>query len=178
MQLQKIFQDVEACLAQALYHPALATVLSVPDICIGLTQPREKFVKREDYEAFLRDYAPEKTLGLGLEPEECYRLRGGVIHRANAAGHAYWVGTHVVFTLPTSPVKVHGTKLSGDGISGISLDLGMFCSAMNNAAINWFEANRLNENLDGNLNSMLTIQNDGIPNLIVGIPVLASLAPS
>src|SRR5688500_16628263 len=98
-----------------LHYAALLVALTIHDICSALTLLTSVFVREKHYVAFVNRYTTEAELGLsGLS---CYRLRGGIVHRANLAGHDLMSATHVIFTVPESERGVHGLSIeteSGD----------------------------------------------------------------
>lgn len=83
--LASILIDIERAIAAKLYYPALLVALTVPDMCMALTLPKNDVVKERHYVKFIDTYTTPPELGLsGIY---CYRLRGGVVHRADMRGH-------------------------------------------------------------------------------------------
>lgn len=92
--LSSILADIQRAIDAKLYYPALLVALTVPEICSALTLDNSVFVKEKHYVAFVDRYTTPKSLGCdGLT---CFRLRGGVVHRANLAGHALFDATNVI----------------------------------------------------------------------------------
>jgi len=79
-------------------------------------------VKEKHYAAFVDKYT--SPLELGLDGLSCYRLRGGVIHRENAAGHPKFSGTHVIFTTPETGASIHAMSFQHFEKTSAMFDLG------------------------------------------------------
>lgn len=170
--LDLILLDIERALAARLYYPALAVALTIPEICSALTMDNREFVRERNYVAFVDGYTTPSELGLsGIE---CYRLRGGVIHRANASGHPLFGSTHVIFTIPETGIQLHAFSLVNGDKSSAVFDLPMFCSAMAQAARRWFEDHRNDSKVFENMPNLLSFRPNGMPPFMGGAPVVAS----
>lgn len=170
--LESILNDIHRAIEAKLYYPALAVSLSLPDICVALTFTRDQFVKSEHYIAFVDKYAFGR--GIGLTGEECYRLRGGVLHRANAAGHAYFQGTHMLVFVGEG--GLHGLTAHVDDKSAACLHLECFCSGMLAGVHAWYADHKDDPVVRGNLPKLLSLRPDGVPPFVKGQPVIASEA--
>ena len=155
-----------------LYHPTLLTALTLPEICAGLAKPLSEFVKRPDYEAFIDEYAD--TQKLGMDGERCFRLRGGLVHRGNAAGHPYFDSTHVIFTVPDSQSSVHNGFIRVGAEKAFLLDLKKVCGAIEGAVYEWFREHSANELVIENVDSLISWREDGLPPFVGGAPVVGS----
>jgi len=148
--LSSIVDDIRRSYDHALYYPALVVALTLPEICIALTFDKENFVKGKHYTAFIDKYTTPS--GLGLNGTQCYSLRGGVVHRANASGHPHFPADYVVFTVPESGISIHALTMQGQsGKMGAFFSLKDFIEAMISAAIKWYEENKNNQNVIANL---------------------------
>jgi len=173
-QLESIFNDVRRAIDAALYYPALAVALTVPEICITLCWDRDMMVKEKHYKDFIDTYSTPQELGVdGLG---CYRLRGGVIHRGNASGHPKFAGTHVLFTTPEAIAKIHALTIQVGDKSAAMFDLDMFCSGMIQAAKRWYEKHKDHPKVVENLPRLLSLRPFGLSPFVVGVPVIASEA--
>jgi hypothetical protein len=173
--LGSILDDIRRAIEARLYYPALAVALTVPEICVGLTRVNSVFVTKNDYVSFVDKYTAERDLGMdGLA---CYQLRGGVIHRGNAAGHPFFGSTHVVFCLPESPSSMHALSIDTGSKKAAMIELVTFCRTMVRAAEAWYEDHRENESVIANMPALLSYRANGISPFIVGIPVIASGPP-
>ena len=170
--LGSILGDVDKAINAKLYYPALVVALTIPEICSALCEERKVHIKQLQYVTFVNKYAT--PFGLGLEGLACYRLRGGVIHRGNAAGHAFSEVSHVIFTVPESAVEVHGLSMqSGKNTAGV-LSIIPFCAAMTQAAERWYEDYHADKTVIRNFPKLLSWRAEGVYPFIVGTPVIAS----
>jgi hypothetical protein len=151
--LASVLADIQKAIEARLYYPALLTALTVPDICAALALDNSIFVKEKHYVDFVDKYAAPRQLGLtGLE---CYRLRGGVVHRANMVGNPKFNSTHVVFSLPETNPKIHGLSIESGPNKGAMLDLLSFCNAMDAAAKAWYEDHQNDAKVASNMKNLL-----------------------
>jgi hypothetical protein len=146
--------------------------LTIPDICAGLALDNNIFVKEPHYVAFVDKYTAENELGIdGLT---CYRIRGGVVHRANMAGNPKFDATHVIFTPPESELQIHGFRLENGPASAIALRLEQFCKAMQLAAKRWYEDHENDPMVIENMKNLIRYAPNGVYPFIGGFPVVAS----
>jgi hypothetical protein len=137
--LRAVLDDILRAIDAELYYPGLLVALTIPEICSALALDNSVFIKEKHYVDFIDRYTTPRELGLaGLD---CYRLRGGVVHRGNMAGHPNFAATHVIFSLPKSPAKIHAMSMvhTAQNKTAAMLDLSLFCGAMIRAAERWYE---------------------------------------
>lgn len=175
--LANILSDIRRCFDEKLYYPALTVALTLPEICASCLLPPTTFVKQDDYTRFLTDYV--KNDDLGVDPLTCYRLRGGVVHRANASGHPYIsrdgeAVENVIFTLPETGFFLHGPSLSVGGHLAITITLEQFLDVMEACVRRWYDEHRENDAVNERIWSMLALRPNGIPGFVDGAPVVAS----
>ncbi|MCY1644783.1 hypothetical protein [Methylorubrum sp. SL192] len=170
--LQAILDDISRSMDAKLYYPAVLVALTVPEICAALSLEKDEYVKQEHYVDFLDNYS--NLSELGLNSTDCYRLRGGVVHRANFSGHHKLEATHVIFTIPGSGFAIHGGRLKMPLKTALMLDLVSFCDAMVLAAQRWYAENRGNPKVSENLNDLIRLCPNGLPPFLEGVPVVAS----
>lgn len=155
-----------------LYYPALLVALTIPDICMGLTLPKAEFVKKTHYVHFVDTYTTEP--GLGLDGTSCFQLRGGLVHRADLTGHAYFQGSHVVFTVPESRAHLHAMSIVNGEKTAAMFDLELFCEAMTAAARQWYKDHKDSPMVIENLKNIIRWRPDGVHPFLGGAPVVAS----
>jgi hypothetical protein len=149
--------------------------LSVPEICVALTLDKKTFVKEKHYVDFVDKYTKEGgPEGLGMTGLACYRLRGGVVHRANFAGHHKVDWTNVVFTVPETAIQIHSLSMNAAGKTAAMLSLTMFCKAMISAALRWYEDHKDDPKVAEAMNDMIRWCPNGLPPFCGGSPVVAS----
>jgi len=173
-QLESILNDIDRSIEARLFYPAVLTSLTIPDICMALTLPANQSVKPKHYIYFVDTYAYEQ--GLGVSGEDCYRLRGGVMHRGDFKGHPQFDWTHVLFSLPESTNAFHGISVKsyqGDQAAAM-LDLQRFCNAMKEAVCQWYGDNKENNLVRNNLSNIISFRPQGVNPFCVGTSVVAS----
>lgn len=170
--LASVLNDVQRSIDAKLYYPALLVALTIPEVCAGLALDRDIFVKSKQYTAFVDTYGNQA--GLGCDGETCYRLRGGVIHRASMAAHPRFQATHVIFTLPESPLKINSITIKSGAKSALTFDLVAFCTAMVKAAYAWYEDHQSDPKVAANMKNVLRYCANGIAPFVVGQPIVAS----
>jgi hypothetical protein len=79
--LASVLADIQWCIDAKLYYPALLIALTVPEISSALALDNTVFVKAEHYIPFVDKYTTPEALG--CDGQMCYRLRGGIVHRAS-----------------------------------------------------------------------------------------------
>lgn len=135
--LENILGDIRASLDARLYYPALLMALTLPEICAGLALDDCVQVGMRHYVAFLEKYTDqEPTPALGVSSIECYQLRGGLVHRGNAASHKLMPYYQVCFTTDESQIQMH--SVSEDGPLALFLSLRTFCEVLDEAVRRWF----------------------------------------
>lgn len=172
--LGSVLDDISRAIDAKLYYPALLTALTVPEICSALALDNSVFIKEKHYVAFVDKYSTPRELG--LSGVDCYRLRGGVVHRANMAGHPQFGATHVIFSLPESPAKMHAFSIvhQAENKTAAMFDLALFCSAMIAAAQRWYEDHYQEPKVIENMQNLICYRPDGASPFVVGQPVVAS----
>jgi hypothetical protein len=170
--LGRVLDDIERAIAAKLYYPALLVALTIPEICMALNLDRNTFVKEKHYAEFVDKYAAPH--GLGITGTDCYRLRGGMVHRGNFAGHPKVNWTNVVFTVPESAVQVHALSLQAGEKIAPAFSLQQFCAAMIAAAQKWYEDHQNDTNVVENMNDLIRWCPNGLAPFVKGTPIVAS----
>lgn len=171
-ELENVLIDMKRSIEARLYYPALLVALTIPEICAALSLDRSLFVKQKHYVEFVDKYTTPPELGLsGLD---CYRLRGGVVHRASFAGHPYFGATHVVFTVPESGARLHAFSMVSGRKTAAMFDVVLFCRAMDAAARRWYQDHEKDPNVQRNLKNLIRYCPNGLSPFVVGAPVVAS----
>jgi hypothetical protein len=171
--LESILSDIKRSIETKLYYPAVLITLTIPDICSALMLPKTQFVKEKNYTEFVNKYTTEKDLGInGIV---CFRLRGGVVHRASFARHPFLDFTHVIFTLPGNKVRVHGFSITARGDKKAAIpDLFNFCKTMDSAARKWYSDNHANPLVEDNMKHLIRFSPFGMAPFFVGDAVVGS----
>ena len=160
-------------LKTGLFYPALLVALTLPEICSGLELENSEQVKGTHYKAFLSKYCDLEIMG--STPDECYALRGGVIHKGNAAAHQHIGYDHFIFTLPNIQKNVvHNCIFEIQGKKAKNLDILTFCAAMERAVRNWYGEKCGDPLVEKNAEALLSLRPNGLSPFIVGLPLIAS----
>jgi hypothetical protein len=170
-----VLADIERAIHAKLYYPALLVTLTLPEICMALTLDKNVFVKEKHYVDFVDKYTtPGPPDFLGLSGIDCYRLRGGVVHRANFAGHPKVDWTHTVFTVPETGGQVHALSIKANEKTAAMFSLRLFCDAMIRAVYHWYEDHKDNSKVNEAMNDMIRWCPNGLSPFCGGAPVVAS----
>ena len=173
--LEHIFQDMWRAFSARLYYPALLVALTLPEVCSALKLENDVFVRKKHYTEFVDAFTTPSELG--LDGVSCYRVRGGIVHRANAAAHHLLGNTHVIFTVPETQSSMHAFTIAvGDKSAGM-FDLRTFCSAMDRAVRTWFQTNKCDPLVAKNINCLISWRPNGLPPFFGGMPVVGSGPP-
>jgi hypothetical protein len=172
--LGSVLNDIQRAIDAKLYYPALLVALTVPEICEALLLDRKDFLKLKHYARFVDKYTTPATLG--LDGVSCYRLRGGIVHRANLVGHPEFGATHVIFTIPESGSSLHAFSITHTGSTARAamFDLVKFCMTMKQAAEQWYEDNRSNPRVTESMGNIIRYCPLGVAPYCTGAPVIAS----
>lgn len=181
-QLQNIVNDVERCIEVKLYYPAITLVLTLPDICTGLALPDDTFVTNKTYADFVDTYTQQKpdpsgdANVLGCDGAACYKLRCGVVHRGNAAGHPFFGMTHVLFSPPQSSARVHGVAVhvANAPEKAACFDIEIFCGEMIRGVHRWYRAHKDDPLVVANMTRLLSARPNGVHPFTRGVYTIAS----
>jgi hypothetical protein len=171
-ELEQVVLDMHRARDAKLYYPCLLVALTLPEICSGLLLPKDKFVKSQHYISFVDTYS--SSAELGLDGQDCYRLRGGLVHRGDMLGHAHFGATHVVFSLPETQSKMHAFSIQSGDKCAAMFDLGLFVDAMDTAVRRWYEANKEKPQLSENLPHLIRYSATGVSPFTEGLPAVVS----
>jgi hypothetical protein len=170
--MEIILKQIDAALESGLYYLAVATTLTLPDICAAL-ESRNGATTPDRYKAWY-----EKWLGEEypiITADDMYALRCGVSHqgRAGRRGVDY---SRIVFVIPhvsQTPASSWHRQISDQaGERVLCLDAAFFCTDVMKSVQRWY-ADRANDpNVLANLPRLLQYRPRGLPPHFVG-PVIA-----
>lgn len=174
-----MFAEMHKALEHELYYLALQMALSVPDICSALEarpdDERLRFRRIPDrYKDWCARYVEKRFRN--FTKEDCWALRGGVIHTGMAFGHKASQYHRIIFTIP-HPQRIHleGNTFSGPGAPKPvhQLEIPTFCNRVAEAAREWWEAKWRDPTVSANAPHLLRLRPNGLSPYIVGLPVIA-----
>lgn len=174
--LQTILNDVENAFNAKLVYVAIQLSLLLPDICSSLetkSDSRERFKIEERYIRWCKKYFEPKFKM--FTANDCWALRGGVVHNGMLFGHPKSRYDRVLFGLPSRTLIHEGIFENNGGIQekALMLDSKVFCEKMILAAHEWIAAEAENEIVLKNLPNLVRLRQEGLSPHVVGIAVIA-----
>ena len=169
--LASIYREIEQALAARLYYLAIASTVSLPDICATLEGKSPVYWKT--YKTWFQDNASPYFRHFGAD--ECYELRCGVVHNARFMGGKEKLSRFrkIIFTPPEAKVRIHDAPSTINGETILNMDAGMFCNSMIDAARRWEMSNIGNSIVAENMEHVVRLRPNGLSPHVVGIPVIA-----
>jgi hypothetical protein len=167
-----VLNDISRAIEAKLYYPALLVALTIPEICSALTMDKKEFVKQQHYVTFVEKYVSLDDIGMSAI--DCYRLRGGLVHRANLVGHPQVNWTNVVFSVPETSIAHHNIGIIDGSRVVLALSLEIFCNAMVVAANKWYVDNRDDVKMQSRMNDLIRWCPNGLLPFSGDSPVVAS----
>jgi hypothetical protein len=158
--LEMILADIRRAIRTRSYYPALVVALTIPEICVSLTLDRDEFVKEKHYVAWVEKYCRLGQPGIGMPAIDCFRLRGGLIHRANFAGHPF--ASHHELVLSVRRPGMHATMITKGKVTTAYVGLHEFCDEMARAALRWLEEHRADPIALRNMESLIRYRPEGV----------------
>lgn len=152
--------------------------LSLPDICSALEteekdQARYRIEKR--YKAWFEKYAAPK-FGT-FDANDCWALRGGVVHNAILSKHPKNVRGRLLLMPPNSSGMVVDEMVVQDTgeppQDALQIFIPAFCDRVAAAVREWWEANKNNPIVQKNLPDLVRFRPQGLAPFMVGFPVIA-----
>lgn len=169
--LELILREIEDAYGAGRWYVALATTLSLPDICASLEDdPKSVWANQKKYTAWFDANAQSRFKW--LTGEDCYRLRGGVLHNGKL-GHPKSAYDRLVFTLPEGGFSVGESLMEINSEKVLAMSLRDFCSSMADAVRTWAAQNSENPNVNENYETLVSLRPDGLAPFFVGFPVIA-----
>ncbi len=177
--LEPILQEIRRALEARLYYVALSVSLSLPDICSALEKSpgHERYRKTEArYVDWCERYLAKQFAN--LTPEDCWVLRGGVVHNAMLVkGRHSAVYDRIIFTLPNPwGIAIHDQvmdRLVGTDAKVIQLDLVTFCNQLVEAAERWYIEKLQDDIVAASLPDVVRLRPNGLAPYCQGVPVIA-----
>ena len=163
--LEILLDEIERALDAGFFYLAVATTLTLPDICVSLVAEdgRSNGVL---YKAWC-----DKNLGSDfgwVTGEDLYSFRCGVSHNGRFGDLKHNVA-RVVFALPGGGIRLQNGRLNDAYV--YSAD--EFCRNFMNAVRRWYDANKDDCNLAANLDRLVQYRAKGLAPYVIGVPLLA-----
>jgi hypothetical protein len=169
--METILGEIERALASGLYYLAITVSLTLPEICAALESVtghnvRANVAFKQWYNKYLAHIYTHLT------DDDCFSLRCGTVHQGRF-GRPDMQYDRVIFTFPGAPTRNHRGLIQWPDVSYFSLDAEYFCRDFINAARQWFQENKDNPIVQGNLPRLVRMRPDGLPPRIIGGPLIA-----
>jgi hypothetical protein len=169
--MDAILNQIDRALDRGFHYLAVASSLTLPDICAALeTENGEtsKMLYQKWYDTWIGPKYPMMT------GTDIYRLRSGVVHQGifGPKGMQY---DRIVFMLPGRHTlhRNISSHIAGGTESALQLDATIFCRDMIAGVKSWYAAKSNDPNIVANLPRVLQFRPNGIPPHFVGVPVIA-----
>ena len=178
MPLNAILDDIQRALDNGAPYAALATVVTLPEICgrCELLDPLSTKGKNRSemiYKRFTEQYL--SSWSLNLAGEDLYNLRCGLSHRGRTTQRNNPI--RYVFHPPNEQNnRSHGNRvIQGGETTFLDIDLQQFVDDISAAVRSWSKENENNETVQKNLNDVIQVRQGpfGIP---VDMPELVHIA--
>lgn len=178
MTLEPILRDIQRALESGAPYSALASAVTLPEICMRCEQRDIFSTKGENrsatvYTRFVETYLPNWTLG--LTGNDLFILRCGLSHRGQTTQRESPL--RYIFHPPDPSGNIsHGNRsYCGGELHRLDIDLQTFCNDIADAVRRWFDANKDNEIVQRNLGDVLQVREDdfGLGVFVEGMTYLA-----
>jgi hypothetical protein len=164
--MSTILGEIQKALDAGLHYLAVASALSLPDVCAALESPTGTTSGAQYkawYDAWLAPLYPNIT------GDDIYSLRCGVVHQGRF-GHPKMQYSRVLFTIPNASRNVFHNNILDDALN---LDAPTFCKDIIASVMKWYEAKKTDPAVEVNLPRLLRLHPNGLPPYMVGMPLIA-----
>jgi hypothetical protein len=169
--MEVILREIERALDAGLYYLAVASALTLPDICSALESPDGETSKakyRAWFDTWLQATYPQ------ISSLDIYSLRCGVVHQGTSE-HARMQYSRIVFTLPNPQgiVMQSGAISATGGVPILAVDACLFCRNLMDGVFRWYSAKRSDPSVKANMPRLLQFRPNGFPPHLIGLPLIA-----
>jgi hypothetical protein len=140
MMIYGLLEQIEKAVGSKLYHVALFTALSIPDIG-GAVDSEEGEATGKNYAAWFDSYVAPKYNAWGkqyLTGTDCYRYRCAMLHQGRSH-HRKRTYSKTVFLLAKQQNIAYCGAFTGDGGETLYVDAPLFCRHIVLSAFDWLE---------------------------------------
>jgi len=165
-EMETILGEIQKALDAGLYYLAVASALSLPDVCSALESPTG-MTSGNQYKAWYDTWLASRYPN--LTADDIYSLRCGVVHQGRF-GHPKMQYSRVLFTIPNANRNVYHNNILNDALN---LDAPRFCQDIVESVSAWYESKKNDPNVTQNLPRLLRLHPNGLPPYMVGMPLIA-----
>lgn len=166
--LDMIVSDIRKALNCGASYAALATTLTIPDVCAALEATNGQSTGKL-YQRWYDQYIGPRYNGM-LSAKACYSLRCGVVHQGQVSVAGVPKIAKAIFRLPQQTTSsIHANTVN----DMVQFDLRTFCEDFINAIDQWWKAKGSDPTVKANVANLLRYY----PNMVmVGIPLGPTIA--
>ncbi len=166
--MRDYIQQIESALHANLYYVALATSLTVPDVC-GAMNSADGWASQAKYEAWFDRYVAPACLGV-ITGQDCYRFRCTMLHQGSSQ-HPAGRYTRVIFVEPQAGGgNVLHCNILNDALN---IDVRVFCLDILRGAHSWLREVEDTALYQRNYGNFMRRYPQGLPPYINGVPVIS-----
>lgn len=153
--MQTILNDMNRALNARASYAALATAVTLPEICgrcelVDMLSTKGAGRAQFIFQKFVDKYL--KSWSIGLTGDDLYYLRNGVSHRGQVVGSRMPV--RYVFTPPNDAGHIiHNNR--NRSTNTLNIDLRVFCGDIERAVMAWMMDNKANPVAQKNMENVL-----------------------
>ena len=173
--MEELISQIKKAVDQNLYLIALASCLTLPDIC-GAINTRKGLANGQNFRSWYDQYVfPNYD---ALTSDECYNFRCKFLHQGQTRAkgkNSYF--SHIAFAEPiprnqgTISVNIGKTKVSGN-VGPKSIDVLEFINAILLGVATWMQEKTGTEVYEKNIRQSVQRHPEGIPGIIKGVPYI------
>ena len=164
--IQPILHEIQKAIDAGLFYLAIASCLSLPDLCAALESPTGT-TSGPQYKDWYGQWLGPKYPN--ITADDCWSLRCGVVHQGRF-GHQRMQYSRVLFTIPTASRNVFHNIIVNDALN---LDATIFCADTIRSVSEWYVTKQNDPLVSQNLPRLLRLYPAGLPPYMIGMPLIA-----
>lgn len=170
--MKDFIEEIRACLGAAIYSPALACTMIVPDACGAVEYPNirgngERY--RRWYDAYCPTF-PSKEFDFG--GDAAWSIRNGMMHETRLELKRFGFD-RVLFTVPNRiGILIHMNRSRMGDVRALNIDLVTFCKGVIDGCERWLSDIENDEEKVCRLSGLIQYRANGLPPHIVGTPLV------
>lgn len=176
--LDRILDDIIGSYNAGFYYVSVTLTLAIPDICSSLetrADERKRWKVEARYKSWFNTYLAAHFHK--FTADDCWALRGGVVHNGMLFGHPQARYNRIVFMPPSRNGPTLHECISADSRAEsetiLQFDIRQFCSTFIDGAKYWYKARKDDPIVASNLPNLVRERREGFPPHFVGCLVIA-----
>ena len=169
--MRDFLEQITACIDAAIFAPALASAMIVPDSCGAIEYPGEKNGQR--YRRWYDTYCPTfHSQRITFSGEAVWAIRNGMMHETRLVLTRFGFD-RVLFTVPNrANITMHMCSSSIGGESALNVDLVEFCRGVIKGCERWLDDIATDAVKQERLGGLIQYRSQGLAPHIVGLPLV------